>query len=105
MAAYSKTTKAGFIRELCAHGWHYVWCGLTDQYDNGFVSDCLNEIYDKIKGGDIVEMRTYKHTSGNRVIASTGAILNLTKHETVYKFGHGYIVENECSRWAYVLMD
>lgn len=102
---YTKATKAGFVREIVKHGWHYVWCGNVNAYDLGYVADRLNEIHANIMGGDIVEMRTYKHTSGTRVVSSTGSILDLNKHDTVYQFDNGYIVENEYSRWAYVRMN
>ena len=104
MANYTKATKAGFIREIVKHGWHYVWCGDTNALDLDFVANRLNEIHDNIMNGDIVEMRKYVHTSGNRVVSSTGSILDLTKHETVYQYENGYIVENKYSRWAYVRM-
>lgn len=102
---YTKATKAGFVREIVKHGWYYVWCGSVDAYDMPYVVERLNEIHADIMDGDIVEMRTYKHTSGNRVVSSTGSILDLNKHDTVYQFDNGYIVENEYNRWAYVRMD
>ena len=105
MANYEKSTKAGFVRELCAHGWYYVWCGGVDKYDMDYIAERLNEIHDDIIGGDIVEMRTYTNTSGNRVVSNTGSILDLNKRDTVYKFDNGYIVDDTYNRWAYVRMD
>lgn len=105
MSNYEKSTKAGFVRELCAHSYYYVWCGGVDKYDMDYIAERLNEIHDDIIGGDIVEMRTYTNTSGNRVVSNTGSILDLNKRDTVYKFANGYIVDDTYNRWAYVRMD
>lgn len=100
----SKFSKAGFVRELCKDGsrWYYVWCGQASSHDLAYISECLNRIHNEIHNGTIVDTRSYKNTSGTRVVSNTGSVLDLNKHDTVYKFDNGYIVKNEYSCWAYV---
>lgn len=98
-------SKAEFIRNLSADGarWCYVWCGEVNRYDIEFIADTLNERIENARRENLVlDTRSYKHTSGYRVVSNTGSILDLTKHERVNEFENGYIVENDYSRWAYV---
>lgn len=99
------TTKTGFIKELTADGakWIYVWCGDAEKHNVDFIAAKLNEIGKQAQSGKLdCGYRTYRHTSGYRVISSTGSILDLTKREHIRKFDNGYIVENDYSRWAYL---
>lgn len=100
----SKFSKAGFVRELCKDGarWYRVDCGKPDSYDLLYVSERLNEIHENIRSGDIVDTRTFRNTSGTRCVSNNGSVLDVNKHDAVFRFEHGFILENGSWRWAYV---
>lgn len=101
----TKTSKAAFIRELCADGAEWVYWGWsrTDSYDLQYYAERAIKVAEDIRdNGIICEHRTYKHTSGNRVVSHTGSVLDLNKNDTVYSFDYGFIVENSYNRWTYI---
>ena len=98
-------SKAEFVRNLSASGsrWHYVWCGDPKRYDIDYVVEAINNDIDNARSKNItIDTRSYKNTSGYRLVSNLGSILDLTKKDSVYAFDNGYIVENDYVRLMYV---
>lgn len=100
----TKMSKAQFVRELTAEGARWVYCcwSRVSDYDRDFVLDCAHEIADRMRDGEFFDARSYTKTSAYRVVANTGSILDLNKHDTAYRFDDGLMVETDYCRWCYV---